>query len=114
MEKIFAPAEITNNAYDLKDNLTADIDNVTDLIPNNGRKSFYGKAKVINLVNGTKILKSYDTYVACILPDGKYLSNGMYSNTTASHQRSFASEFATQYDMKHFENNTLAKSFYND
>ena len=42
-----------------------------DLTPTNGRKSFYGKAKVFCFRNGDKILQSYSTKVIKMTCDGK-------------------------------------------
>lgn len=60
-----------------------------ELNPMNGRKSFYGKAKVIEKDNGDIELQSYDTIVARIR-DGKFerLWSG-YSATTMNHINSF-------------------------
>lgn len=44
---------------------------IHDLDPNGLQKSFYGKAKVIELDDGTELLKSYDTIVAKRLPNGE-------------------------------------------
>ena len=52
------------------------------------RKSFYGKAKVHELEDGTKVLTSYDTHVAEI-KDGKLSVFGWYS-ATARHINEFA------------------------
>lgn len=62
---------------------------IFDLPPKNGRKSFYGKAKIIEQ-DGEKILSSYDTFVAKITTDNKVIRlwNGN-SNTTATHFKSF-------------------------
>ena len=64
-----------------------------ELKPTNGRKSFYGKATVIEYDNGDIELKSYDTIVARI-SDGKFkrLWNG-YSATTMNHVNSFVNLF---------------------
>ena len=60
-----------------------------ELSPINGRKSFYGKAKVIERDNGDIELRSYDTIVARIR-NGKFerLWSG-YSVTTMTHINSF-------------------------
>lgn len=63
------------------------------------RKSFYGKAKVLTLANGIKLLKSYNTIVALAGHNpqtGKdvFAINGKYSATTSSHQREFLHQFA--------------------
>ena len=52
-----------------------------------GRKSFYGKANVIEQ-DGKKILRSYSTNV-CFIEDGKAKVNGTYSNTTLRHIKEF-------------------------
>ena len=53
------------------------------------RKSFYDKAKVHELEDGTKVLTSYGTHVAEI-KDGKLSVFGWYSVTTARHINEFA------------------------
>lgn len=61
------------------------------------RKSFYGKAQVLHLQNGTKLLRSYNTIVAIVYNDNgetKFAINGKYSATTTSHQREFIRQFA--------------------
>lgn len=61
------------------------------------RKSFYGKAQVLHLQNGAKLLKSYNTIVAIVYNDNgdtKFAINGKYSATTTSHQREFIRQFA--------------------
>ena len=57
------------------------------------RKSFYGKAKVLTLDNGTMQLLSYDTIVGEIR-DGKYyqLWDGK-SQTTTRHINEFKKQF---------------------
>lgn len=59
-----------------------------DLVPDNGRKSFYGKAKVITKENGDEELYSYNTLVAEI-KDGKPLVYGTYSLTTLMHLKTW-------------------------
>lgn len=55
-----------------------------------GRKSFYGKAKIIELDNGTKQLKSYNTIVCEIEPNGEYKKVWAGSTmTTNRHIKSF-------------------------
>lgn len=57
------------------------------------RKSFYGKAHIIDHENGTLELQSYDTIVSrCI--NGKVEHLGKWSNTTSRHQREFERQFA--------------------
>lgn len=56
------------------------------------RKSFYGKAHVIDYENGTFELQSYDTIVSrCI--DGKVEELGKWSQTTTRHQKEFRKQF---------------------
>ena len=63
---------------------------IYELQPNNSRKSFYGKAKVIEKDNGEKVLMSYDTEVCKITKSGEFvrLWDG-YSATTMRHVNSF-------------------------
>lgn len=62
---------------------------VFELVPTNGRKSFGGKAKVIE-ENGVMQLKSYDTIVAEYnLRDKTMQVFGIYSNTTVIHIKYF-------------------------
>lgn len=59
------------------------------------RKSFYGKAKVLNnpdAASGTEYIKtllSYQTPVAAIQADGKAVVFGEYSQTTLRHIKEF-------------------------
>jgi hypothetical protein len=56
------------------------------------RKSFYGKAHVIDHENGTFELQSYNTIVSrCI--NGKVEELGKWSNTTTRHQKEFRKQF---------------------
>lgn len=108
--KLFTQNDITNHAYNLDKFLTGNVESVTELQPLNlSQKSFYGKAHVISLDNGTKVLQSYDTYVAAVLPTGKYVQNDRYSATTGKHENEFAFQFANT-----IANNgtTLGISFY--
>lgn len=63
---------------------------IYDLIPMDGRKSFYGKAKVIEKDNGETVLQSYNTEVCKIISGGEFvrLWSG-YSVTTMKHINSF-------------------------
>ena len=57
------------------------------------RKSFYGKARVIDYKNGVLWLMSYDTIVSkCI--NGKVKHLGKWSQTTTRHQREFEKQFS--------------------
>lgn len=53
-----------------------------------GRKSFYGKAKVVRKDNGDEELYSYGTHVGG-MRGGKPYSKGKFSTTTSSHQNAF-------------------------
>ena len=58
------------------------------------RKIFYGKAKIIVSDEGTTFLKSYDTFVALIEPDGTYkkIWDGN-TQTTNRHIKEFKRQF---------------------
>ena len=57
------------------------------------RKSFYGKAHVIDKGNGVLELRSYNTIVSrCV--NGKVEHLGKWSQTTSRHQREFERQFA--------------------
>lgn len=56
--------------------------NITDLVPNDSRKSFYGKAKVKTYTDGTRVLQSYNTDVAKIDANGNVIR--LWSNWTAT------------------------------
>ena len=62
-----------------------------DLIPTNGRKSFYGKAKVQVEDNGDEILYSYNTPIVRRSADGTLTRLYIYepSVTTTTHIKSF-------------------------
>lgn len=63
---------------------------IYDLQPQNGKKSFYGKAKVEALEDGTKILESYGTKIMMIFPNGSmYRLWNDWTNTTGNHIKSF-------------------------
>lgn len=56
------------------------------------RKSFYGKAHVIDFGDGTFELQSYDTIVSrCV--NGKVEELGKFSQTTTRHQKEFRKQF---------------------
>lgn len=61
-----------------------------ELMPTNGHKSFYGKAKVVIEDNGTETLYSYDTPIVSRDKNGKLkkLYNG-WSVTTGTHIKAF-------------------------
>ncbi len=64
-----------------------------ELSPNDGRKSFYGKAKVEEHADGRAELYSYGTHVATIYPDGNVEVFNMQSATTLRHIKAFLEEF---------------------
>lgn len=66
------------------------VKNIYELSPVNNQKSFYGKAKIFQTVDGSVYLQSYNTLVCKIEPDGTFtrLWDG-YSATTAKHIDSF-------------------------
>ena len=66
---------------------------IFELVPRyDSRKSFYGKARVIDHENGTIELQSYDTIVSrCV--NGKVEELGKWSATTTRHQKEFRKQF---------------------
>lgn len=76
--------------------------NAFALIPNDGRKSFYGKAVVYECKNGVKLLKSYSTIVCMIDENREFIRlwNG-YSATTQRHVNAF---------LTYYGKNTMNKS----
>lgn len=68
-----------------------------ELVPiHENRKSYYKKAYIIVFDNGLKVLQSYSTYVAAVLPDGRFLSFGNWSATTRRHQWEFCLQYANK------------------
>lgn len=62
---------------------------IYELMPTNGRKSFYGKARVI--IDGeTQYLQSYNTIVASIKGGELFRHWSGWSVTTGNHLRAFA------------------------
>ena len=57
------------------------------------RKSFYGKAHIIDYGNGLYELQSYRTIVSRC-ENGNVTHLGKWSNTTSRHQREFEKQFA--------------------
>lgn len=66
---------------------------IFELVPRyDARKSFYGKAHVIDYGNGTFELQSYDAIVSrCV--NGKVEELGKWSATTTRHQKEFRKQF---------------------
>lgn len=78
---------------------------VYELEPNDGRKSFYGKAIVICLNDGSRALQSYQTIVAVETPDEKiHRTWGGWSATTGRHIRAFAGLNKREWDELEVEN----------
>ncbi len=57
------------------------------------RKSFYGKAQIIDHENGVYELQSYSTIVSRC-ENGKVTHLGKWSQTTTRHQKEFERQFA--------------------
>lgn len=72
---------------------------IYELTPMDGRKSFYGKCKVIAEDDGTKTLYSYDTPIIRRAPDGRMtrLWSG-WSATTGRHIRAFCGLCKAEYE----------------
>lgn len=65
---------------------------IYDLPCFDSRKSFYGKAKVIEKDNGNVVLQSYNTEVCRVTPSGEFVRMwGGWSVTTGRHINSFLS-----------------------
>lgn len=70
-----------------------------------GRRSFSGKAKVMTMLDGAKVLKSYDTIVA-VIRNGSLKVRDYYSHTTSSHVKAFALTYLPNFDkadLKHYD-----------
>lgn len=84
-------------AYNVYNELSSKVLSVDELEPRyDMRKSFYKKAYVITLENGARLLRSYETIVAMITSDGRYIQDDDYSATTRRHQHDFSFQFATK------------------
>lgn len=71
---------------------------IYELVPNNGRKSFYGKAVVKLLEDGTEVLYSYNTPIIKRDVNGKLtrLYDG-WTQTTGAHIKSFCGLTKSQF-----------------
>jgi hypothetical protein len=70
------------------------------------RKSFYRKAFVLDDLNGTRYLKSYDTVMCSADSDGyvrKYANIKPHSNATRRHVKSFLHVYAPGTSAKDFD-----------
>lgn len=67
--------------------------------PTDGRKSFYGKARVEVMDDGTETLFSFNTAVMRKMPDGKLvrLYDG-WTQTTGRHIKAFCGLTKSEYD----------------
>jgi len=79
-----------------------------ELDPINGKKSFYGKCKVIE-ENRISYLYSYDLLVAYYNDEKNTMKvNGYYSQTTASHINAFLNYYGfktcTKKELKNYNN----------
>ena len=84
---------------------------VFDLPCFDNRKSFYGKAKVIEKDNGEKVLQSYNTEVCKIGSNGEFVRLwGGYSVTTMRHVNSFLSFFGISGGGKSWWNNQAVEN----
>ena len=73
-------------------------DDIKDLSAESvGRRSFSGKAKVMTMLDGAKVLKSYDTIVA-VIRNGALKVRDYYSPTTSSHVKAFALTYLPNFD----------------
>lgn len=73
--------------------------NIYELTPRyDSRKSFYGKAHIIEYPDGTKQLQSYNTIVCELSPNGVFRSlwDGR-TQTTSRHIREFRKQFDPAY-----------------
>lgn len=63
---------------------------IYELTPNDGHKSFYGKAKVVVNNDGRETLYSYDTAIITRNPDGTLVKRWHgWSRTTGRHIKAF-------------------------
>lgn len=61
-----------------------------DLMPIDGRKSFYGKARVKVADDGSETLYSYETKIITRTPSGEFVKHwGGWSATTGRHIKAF-------------------------
>lgn len=67
----------------------------TELMPTSSRKSFYGKAFVLEGKDSTHWLQSYNTIMCSVDRDGHVHRHSDYSsNTTSRHVKAFLETFA--------------------
>ena len=69
-----------------------------ELKPNDGRKSFYGKAFVVESENGDRTLFSYNTKILTMNSSGEYTRFwGGWSATTGRHIKAFCGMNKAEY-----------------
>ena len=67
----------------------------TELMPTSSRKSFYGRAFVLEGKDSTRWLQSYNTIMCSVDRDGRVRRHSDYrSNTTDCHVKAFLETFA--------------------
>ena len=89
---------------------------VLDLLPTNGRKSFYGKAQVFMTTNGAKILKSYNTLIAMITNENsvfRLCNEEACTATTNNHIKSFCGLNKKEFLLKDYKKIDLFVNFKN-
>ena len=75
----------------------------TELMPTSSRKSFYGKAFVLEGKDSTHWLQSYNTIMCSVDRDGHVRRHSDYSsNTTNRHVKAFLETFAPDMDPAEF------------
>lgn len=76
---------------------------ISDLAPSNGRKSFYGNAKLIYTPSTrAHYLRSYDTTMAGYTKGKVHRYSDYQSNTTSTHLRSFFDACGVDMSIKEF------------
>ena len=75
----------------------------TELMPTSSRKSFYGRAFVLEGKDSTHWLQSYNTIMCSVDRDGHVRRHSDYrSNTTDCHVKAFLETFAPDMDPAEF------------
>lgn len=80
----------------------------TELMPTSSRKSFYGKAFVLEGKDSTHWLQSYNTIMCSVDRDGHVRRHSDYSsNTTNRHVKAFLETFAPDIEPAKFRKLTV-------
>ena len=75
----------------------------TELMPTSSRKSFYGRALVLEGKDSTRWLQSYNTIMCSVDRDGRVRRHSDYrSNTTDRHVKAFLETFAPDMEPSEF------------